>query len=143
MILSPFDPHDDYNSKLFPRGLVGHLFFRRQTLVVGPPTGRLQFYRWRVQAAGWGPTPKPFPYVMRFQPERIADRHEGEEPARVIAEKPLLSLTRALNKPLLRLKLFMKAEKSIFEHSVHQRPFRAYGSEFDRELKNSSGRTLT
>jgi hypothetical protein len=50
------------------------------------------------------------PSVLRFQPERIADRHEGEEPAKVVAEKPILSLTRALNKPLILLKLFMKAE---------------------------------
>ena len=76
-----------------------------------------------------------FPYVPRFQPERIADRHEGEEPARVIAEKPILSLARALHVPLIRLKPFMKAEKSIFEHSVHQRRLRAYGSEFDPRVE--------
>jgi hypothetical protein len=36
--------------------------------------------------------PKLFPNVARFQPERSADRHEGEQPARVIAEKPGLGL---------------------------------------------------
>jgi hypothetical protein len=66
------------------------------------------------------------PYVLGFQSERSADGHEGEEPARVIAEKPILSLPRASNKPLLRLKLFLKAEKGIFEHSVHQRGLRAH-----------------
>jgi hypothetical protein len=78
---------------------------------------------------------KPFPYVLRRQPERIADRQEGEEPARVITEKPILSLPSALNKPLLRLKLLMKAEKSIFEHSIHQRRLRADGSEFDPRVE--------
>jgi hypothetical protein len=61
---------------------------------------------------------KLLPYVLRFQLERITDRHEGEDPARVIAEKPFFSLLRALNEPLLRLKLFLKTEESIFEHSV-------------------------
>jgi hypothetical protein len=75
------------------------------------------------------------PYVLLFQPERIADRHEGDEPARVIAEKPILSLLRALNKPLLCLKLFMKTEKSIFEHSLHQRRLRARDSEFDPRVE--------
>ena len=103
-------------------------------MAVGARTDGLQFCRRSVQA-GWGPMLKPFPDVVRFQPERIADRHEGEEPARVVAEKPLLSLPRALNKPLLRLKLFMKAKKSIFEHSVHQRRLRAYGSEFDPRVE--------
>jgi hypothetical protein len=27
--------------------------------------------------------------VVRFEPERTADRHEGEEPAGIIAEKPI------------------------------------------------------
>jgi len=76
-----------------------------------------------------------FPYVPGFQPKRIADRHEGEEPARVIAEKPILSLPRALDEPLIRLKLFMKADKSIFEYSVHQCPLRAHGSEFDPRVE--------
>lgn len=61
------------------------------------------------------------PDVLGFQSERVTDGHEGEEPARVIAEKPILSLPRALSKPRLRLKLFLKAEKGIFEHGVHQR----------------------
>jgi hypothetical protein len=78
---------------------------------------------------------KLLPYVLRFQPERVTDRHEGEEPAGVVAEKPILSLPRALKKPLLCFKLFMKAEKSIFEHSVHQRRLRAYGSEFDPRVE--------
>jgi hypothetical protein len=79
--------------------------------------------------------PKLFPYVPRFQPERIADRHQGERPARVVAEKPILSLPRAPHKPLIRLELFMKAEKGIFEHGVHQRGLRAHGSEFDPRVK--------
>ena len=72
-----------------------------------------------------------FSDVVRFQPEGIADRHEGEQPARVIAEEPILRFPRALNKPWLRLKVFMKAEKSVFEHSVHQRRLRAHCGEFD------------
>jgi hypothetical protein len=39
---------------------------------------------------------KLFSYVLLFQPECIADRHEGEEPARIIAEKPILSLPRGI-----------------------------------------------
>jgi hypothetical protein len=76
--------------------------------------------------ARWRPMLKLLPYVLRFQPERITDRHEGEEPVRVIAEKPLLSLPRALSKPSLRLKLFMKTAEGIFEHSVQQRRLRAH-----------------
>jgi hypothetical protein len=64
---------------------------------------------------------KLLPYVLRFQPEGITDRHEGEEPARVIAEKPSFSLPRALHEPLLRLKLLLKTEEGIFEYRVHQR----------------------
>jgi hypothetical protein len=66
---------------------------------------------------------KLLPYIFRFQPEHVTNRHEGEEPVRIIAEKPFLSLPRALDKPLVRLKLLMKTEESIFEHSVHQRRF--------------------
>jgi hypothetical protein len=57
--------------------------------------------------------------VVRFEPERTADRQKGEEPARIIAEKPLLGFPRIPHKPWLGLKLPTKAEKSIFEHSVH------------------------
>src|SRR6266545_3494651 len=87
--------------------------------------------RSRRYVQGWYPTLKHLPYVVRFQPECVADRQEGEESARVIAEKPILSLPRALHEPLLRLKLFLKAEKSIFEYGVHQCRLRAHGSEFD------------
>jgi hypothetical protein len=80
------------------------------------------------------------PYVLGFQPERVTDGHEGEEPTRVIAEKPILSLPRALSKRLLRLKLFLKAEQGIFEHSVHQRGLRAHGSKFDPRVKELSWR---
>src|SRR5438094_9289597 len=38
-------------------------------------------------------------------------------------------------KPLTRLKLFMKGEKRIFEHRIHQRRLRAHGGEFDRRVK--------
>jgi hypothetical protein len=79
--------------------------------------------------------PELHPYELRLQSEHIANRHEGKKPARVIAEKPILSLPCTLNKPLLRLKLFMKAEKSIFEHCVHQRRLRAHGSEFDPRVE--------
>jgi len=72
---------------------------------------------------------------MRLQPERIADRHEGEKTAKIIAKKPLLSLPRAPHKPRLRFKLFMKAEKRIFEHSVHQCRLGAYGCEFDSRVE--------
>src|SRR6266508_8342 len=87
--------------------------------------------RCRRYVQGWYPTLEHLPHVVRFQPECVADRQEGEEPARVIAEKPILSLPRALHEPLLRLKLFLKAEKSIFEYGVHQCRLRAHGSEFD------------
>lgn len=50
---------------------------------------------------------------------------------KVIAKKPLFCLPRALHKPLTRHKLFMKGEKRIFEHSVHQCRLRAHGGEFD------------
>src|SRR3990172_6738188 len=65
----------------------------------------------------------------------MADRHEGKEPARVIAEKPILSLPRATNRPLLRLKLFLKAEKGIFEHGVHQRGLRAHDRQPDPRVE--------
>lgn len=85
--------------------------------------------------AGWRPMLKLLPYVLRFQPKRITDRHEGEEPARVIAEKPFLSLPRALHKPSLRLKRFMKTEEGIFEHRVHQRRLRAHFNPADRRVE--------
>jgi hypothetical protein len=72
---------------------------------------------------------------VRLQPERIADRHEGEKTAKIIAKKPLLSLPRAPHKSRLRFKLFMKAEKRIFEHGVHQCRLRAHGSEFDSTVE--------
>jgi len=79
--------------------------------------------------------PKLFPIVARFQPERSADRHEGEQPARVIAEKSGLSLARAIDESWRRLRLFIRAEKSIFEHGVHQRRLRTHGGEFDPQVK--------
>ena len=75
--------------------------------------------------------PQLVPYVIGFQPKRCADRPEGEKPLRVIAEKPILCFPRLLNEPALLFKPFLKAEKSIFEHSVHQRGLRAHGSETD------------
>jgi hypothetical protein len=72
---------------------------------------------------------------MWFQSKRVTDRQEGEEPARVVVEKPILSLARALTRPLLRLNLFMKAKKSIFEHGIHQCRLGAYGSQFDPRVK--------
>src|SRR5262245_30974190 len=80
---------------------------------------------WCAQS-GWTSMLKFLPYELRFQPKRITDRHEGEEPARVIAEKPLLSFPRALHKPSLRLKLFMKATEGIFERRVQQRLLRTH-----------------
>jgi hypothetical protein len=84
-----------------------------------------------------------FAYVLLVQPEGIADRHKGEEPAGIIAEKPILSLPRTLNKPLLRLKLFMKTEKSIFEHTYINAVTGHATASLIRESKNSSGSTLT
>src|SRR4029453_15883978 len=84
---------------------------------------------------GWRLTLKLLPYVLRFQPKRITDRHEGEEPERVIAEKPFLSLPRALHEPSLRLKLLMKAEEGIFEHRVHQRRLRTHFNPADRRVE--------
>ena len=75
------------------------------------------------------------PYVLGFKSERMADRHEGEQPARVIAEKLTLGLPRALNKRLPRLKLFLKAEKGIFEHGVHQRGLRAHDRQPDPRVE--------
>jgi hypothetical protein len=114
----PFDAHDEYDSSLIPQGAWSVIYFA--ALCPGGDKA---------------PMLKLSPYVLLFQPERIADRHEGDEPARVIAEKPILSLLRALNKPLLCLKLFMKTEKSIFEHSLHQRRLRARDSEFDPRVE--------
>jgi hypothetical protein len=125
--MSPIDAHDDYNKGRFPRGL-GRLLFVANAQTILACGGRC------VQG-GWCPVLELFPYVPRFQPERFADGHEGEKTAKIIAEKPLLSLLRALTKPLIRLKLFIKAEKSIFEHSVHQRRLRAHGSEFDSRVE--------
>ena len=76
-----------------------------------------------------------FPDVLWFQAEHMADRHKGEQPARVSAEKPILSFAPALNMPGIRLKLLMKAEKSIFEHSVHQRCLRTDEGEIDPRIK--------
>jgi hypothetical protein len=79
--------------------------------------------------------PELFPDVARFQSERNADRHEGEQPARVIAEKPGLSFKGAIDEPWHRLRLFIKAEKSNFEHGVHQRRLRTHGREFDPRVE--------
>jgi hypothetical protein len=70
-----------------------------------------------------------------LQPERVADRHEGEKTAKIIAKKPLLSLPRASHKLGLRFKLFMQAEKRIFEHGVHQSRLGAHGCEFDSRVE--------
>jgi len=83
-----------------------------------------------------------FPYVLRFQPERITDSHEGKEPASVIAKKPSFSLPRALNELWLRLKLLLETQEGIFEHGVHQRGFRAHSDQADpgvEELFRSQG----
>ena len=79
--------------------------------------------------------PKLLSYVLRFQPEGITDRHEGEEPTRGIAEKPSFSLLRALHEPSLRLKLLLKTEEGIFENRVHQRRLRAYSNPADPRVK--------
>jgi len=122
--MSRFDAHDDYNNSLLTQGAWSVIY-----RWLAKPR-RLKSYAdiisWPAWCPGGYPMLKLCPYVLGFQPERSADGHEGEEPARVIAEKPILSLPRASNKPLLRLKLFLKAEKGIFEHSVHQRGLRAH-----------------
>ena len=86
--------------------------------------------------------PKLHPYEARLQSEHIANRHEGEKPMKVIAKKPLFCLPRALHKPLTRLKLFMKGEKRIFEHSVHNAVSGHTAASLTRQSKNSSGSLL-
>jgi len=54
---------------------------------------------------------------------------------RIIAEKPFLSLPRALNQPFVRLKLFMKTEEGIFEHGVHQRRLLTYLEPVDSKVE--------
>jgi hypothetical protein len=77
--MSPFDAHDDYDSSLIHQGAWSAIYFAA------------------LCSGGIGPILKISRYVLLFQPEHIAD--EGEEPARVIAEKPILSLpARALNR---------------------------------------------
>jgi hypothetical protein len=75
------------------------------------------------------------PYVVRFEAERIADRHKGEKTVKFIAKKPLLSFPRAPYKPRIRFKLFMKAEKRIFEHGVHQCRLGANGYELNPRVE--------
>jgi hypothetical protein len=53
----------------------------------------------------------------------------------VIVEKPRLSFARTLNRPLLGLTRFMKAEKSILEHGVHQCGLGADDSKFAPRIK--------
>lgn len=55
---------------------------------------------------------------------------------RVIGEEPFLGFSCAPHKPSLRLKLFVKAAKGIFEHSVHQRRLRAHFSPADLRFEN-------
>ena len=79
---------------------------------------------------------EPLPQELGFQFERITDRHEGEEPARVIAEKPILGLPRpALDIRYRRLKLFLKTQKGIFEHCIHQCRLWAHASESDPRVE--------
>ena len=78
-------------------------------------------------------------YVVGFQPQCIADRQEGKEPARVIFEEPILSLSRALHR-LRRFKLLMKAEKCVFEHSIHQGGLRAHRGELDSCVEELFGK---
>ena len=85
--------------------------------------------------AGWGPVLKFLPYVLRFQPEGITDRDEGEEPARVVAGKPSFSLPRAPNEPPLRLKLLLETEEGIFQYGVHQCGLRAYSYQADSRVE--------
>ena len=131
--MSRFDAHDDYNNSLLTQGAWSVIY-----RWLAKPR-RLKSYAdiisWPAWCPGGYPMLKLCPYVLGFQPERSADGHEGEEPARVIAEKPILSLPRALNKPLLRLELFMKAEKGIFEHGVHQRRLRAHDRQPDPRVE--------
>ena len=79
--------------------------------------------------------PKLHPYEARLQSEHIANGHEREKPMKVIAKKPLFCLPCALHKPLTRLKLFMKGEKRIFEHSIHQCRLRTHSGEFDSTVE--------
>ena len=79
--------------------------------------------------------PKLHPYEARLQSEHIANGHEREKPMKVIAKKPLFCLPCALHKPLTRLKLFVKGEKRIFEHSIHQCRLRRHSGEFDSTVE--------
>jgi hypothetical protein len=79
--------------------------------------------------------PKLHPYELRLQSKCITDRDKGEKPARVIAEKPILSLPRALHKPPLLFKLLLKTQEGIFEYRIHQRRLRAHFSEFDPRVE--------
>jgi len=79
--------------------------------------------------------PKLHPYEARLQSEHIANGHEREKPMKVIAKKPLFCLPCALHKPLTRLKLFVKGEKRIFEHSIHQCRLRTHSGEFDSTVE--------
>ena len=69
------------------------------------------------------------PDELRFQPELCTDRYEREEPAGVIAEKPLLGLLcRLSDTRLVNLKRLLKTKEGIFEHGTHQRRLRTnYG----------------
>lgn len=78
---------------------------------------------------------EPLPYECRFQSERTTDRHEGKEPVRVIAKKPLLCLPRALDPPFLHLKPPLKTEEGIFKHGIHQRRLWTHCSEADRRVE--------
>ena len=80
------------------------------------------------------------PYVTGFQPERIAHGLEGEKPARIVAKKPILGPAPAPHVPMLRFKLFMKAEKGIFEHGIHQGRLRTHGSELDARVEELFGK---
>jgi hypothetical protein len=82
-----------------------------------------------------GPMLKFLPYVLRFQPERITDRQEGEGPTRGIAEKPSFSLPREPREPSLLRKLFLKTEEGIFEHRVHERRLRAHRNPADPRVE--------
>src|ERR1044071_2543352 len=91
---------------------------------------------------------KLHPYELRLNPKNIANRHEGENPVKVITEKPLLSLFCLLSVPPVHSRLFLKAAQGIFEHCIHQCTLRAYGSDFDSRIKEflwnctDSGRPL-
>lgn len=83
---------------------------------------------------------KLVPYVLGFQPECVADGQKGEEPARVVAEEPILSFVRALYARLIPFKLVMKAKKCVFEHGIHQGRLRAHLSELDSRVEKLFGK---